>query len=86
MLRPDPYLSKRLTRPLPTKDGGVLRTIKDARNYMMALSKHSKASAQWQRVAAMLFEQADVTDLSSQVQLALFYDGKLDLAALSEPV
>jgi hypothetical protein len=35
---------------------------------------------------AMLLEQADVTDLSSQVQLALFYDGKLDLAALSEPV
>jgi hypothetical protein len=38
------------------------------------------------REAAMLLEQADVTDLSSQVQLALFYDGKLDLAALSEPV
>jgi len=38
------------------------------------------------REAAMLLEQADVTDLSSQVQLTLFYDGKLDLAALSEPV
>jgi hypothetical protein len=32
----------------------------------------------------MLLEQADVVDLSSQIQLALFYDGKLDLAALSE--
>jgi putative transposase len=48
MLRPDPYLSKKLTRPLPTKDGGVLRTVKDARTYMMALSKHREASAQWQ--------------------------------------
>jgi hypothetical protein len=86
MLRPAPYLSKKLTRPLPTKDGGVLRTVKDARTYMMALSKHRKTSAQWQRAAAMLLEQVDVTDLSSQVQLALFYDGKLDLAALSEPV
>jgi hypothetical protein len=82
MLRPAPYLSKKLTRPLPTKDGGVLRTVKDARTYMMALSKHRKTSAQWQRAAAMLLEQVDVTDLSSQVQLALFYDGKLDLAAL----
>jgi hypothetical protein len=85
MLRPAPYLSQKLTRPLHTKDGGVLRTVKDARTYMMALSKHRETSAQWQRAAAMLLEQADVTDLSSQVQLALFYDGKLDLAALSEP-
>jgi hypothetical protein len=52
---------------------------------MMALSKHRETSAQWQRTAAMLLEQADVADLSSQFQLALFYDGKLDLAALSEP-
>ena len=41
MLRPAPYLSKKLSRPLPTKDGGVLRTVKDARIYMMALSKHT---------------------------------------------
>jgi hypothetical protein len=86
MLRPDPYLSQKLTRPIHTKDGGTLRTVKDAHTYMMALSKQRETSAQWQRAAAMLLEQADVTDLSNQVQLALFYDGKLDLAALSEPV
>jgi hypothetical protein len=34
------YLSKKLTRPLPTKDGGVLRTVKDARTYMLALPDH----------------------------------------------
>jgi hypothetical protein len=84
MLRPA-YLSQKLVRPLPTKDGGTLRTVKDARSYMLALSKHRQTSAQWQRAAAMLLDQADVADLSSQFQLALFYDGKLDLAALSEP-
>jgi hypothetical protein len=82
-LVPLPKASPSHSRP---KDGGVLRTVKDARTYMMALSKHRETSAQWQRAAAMLLEQVDVTDLSSQVQLALFYDGKLDLAALSEPV
>jgi hypothetical protein len=31
MLRPAPYLSQKLTRPIHTKDGGTLRTIRDAR-------------------------------------------------------
>jgi len=39
MLRPVPYLSQKLTQPLPTKDGGTLRTVLDARTYMLALSK-----------------------------------------------
>jgi hypothetical protein len=38
MLRPAPYLSQKLTRPIPTKDGGTLRTVLDARSYD-ALSK-----------------------------------------------
>jgi len=33
------YLSKKLTRPFPTKDGGTLRTVADARAYMLGLSK-----------------------------------------------
>jgi hypothetical protein len=45
MLRPAPYLSKKLTHPLPTKDGGVPCTVKDARTYMMALSKHRERQA-----------------------------------------
>jgi hypothetical protein len=35
MLRPE-YLSKKLDQPLPTKDGGTLRTIGEARDYMAA--------------------------------------------------
>lgn len=80
MLRPAPYLSQKLTRPLPTKDGGTLRTALDARTYMLALSKGREVRAQWQRAAELLLAEAPVADFSRQVELALFYDAKLDLA------
>src|SRR5258707_12137364 len=35
MLRPALYLSRKLTQPIRTKDGGALRTVLDARTYMM---------------------------------------------------
>jgi len=74
------YLSKNLTRPIRTKDGGTLRTVLDARTYMLALSKRRETRRQWQRAAELLLEQGDVSDFSKQVELALFYDAKLDLA------
>jgi len=33
------YLSKKLTRPLPTKDGGMLRTVADATDTLAARSR-----------------------------------------------
>jgi hypothetical protein len=47
MLRPAPYLSQKLTQPIPTKDGGTLRTVLDARTYMVGLSKDGELRAQW---------------------------------------
>jgi hypothetical protein len=73
------YLSKKLTRSLATKDGGTLRTIIDVRAYMLRLSKDRERSAQWQRAAQLLLEHADVAALSRQVELALVYDGKIDV-------
>ena len=73
------YLSKKLTRPLATKDGGTLRTILDARAYMLRLSKDRERSAHWQRAAQLLLGHADVAAVSRQVELALFYDGKIDV-------
>jgi hypothetical protein len=80
MLRPSPYLSKKLTPPLRTKDGTMLRTVLDARTYMLALPEARQLRAQWQQAAKLLLEEADVTALSKQVELALFYDGKLDVS------
>jgi hypothetical protein len=78
MLRPE-YLAEKLTPyPLPTKDGGVLRTIGDARAYMLALPKNREQRAHWQRACRLLLQQAGAAVLTRQVHLALFMDGKLD--------
>jgi len=79
MLRPA-HLSRKLTRPLPTKDGGMLRTVFDARTYMLGLSKDRELRAQWQHAAELLLGEADVATLSKQLELALFYDAKLDVS------
>jgi hypothetical protein len=68
MLRPAAYLSRKLIRPIRTKDGGTLRTGLDARTYM------------WQRACQLLLTEADVEVFSRQVELALFMEAKLDLA------
>ena len=72
------YLSRKLIRPLPTKDAGTLRTVLDARAYMFRLSKDRERSARWQRAAQLLLAKADVGAVSKQLELALFYDGKLE--------
>jgi hypothetical protein len=45
---------------LPTKDGGTLRTVLDARTYMLALSQDREHRTQWQRTCALLLAKADV--------------------------
>jgi hypothetical protein len=72
LLRPA-YLSQKLDRPLATKDGGTLRTVLDARTYMLALSEDREHRAQWQRAAELLLAEADVAALSMHIELALFY-------------
>jgi hypothetical protein len=56
-LRPA-YLRTKLTKALPTKDGSVLRTVENARTYMVALPKHRETSAQWQRAAELLLAES----------------------------
>jgi hypothetical protein len=70
MVRPA-YLSRKSTRPLPTKDGGTLRTVLDVRNYMLGLSKDRGRQLQWQRVCELLLAEADADAFSKQVELAL---------------
>ena len=78
------YLSQKLTRPLVTKGGGTLCTVLDARTYMLALSKDRERRAQWQRAAELLLAQADVAELTRAVDLALFYDAKVDVSKVLE--
>jgi hypothetical protein len=67
--------------PLPTKDEGVLRTIGDARAYMVALSKNRERRAHSQQAWRLLLQGAAPAALTRQVHLALFMDGKLDAGA-----
>jgi hypothetical protein len=81
MLRPE-YLAQKLTPyPLPTKDGGVLRTIGDAHAYMLALPKNRQRQVHWQHAWRLLLQEAGAAALTRQVQVALFMDGKLDAGA-----
>jgi hypothetical protein len=53
LLRPE-YLSQTRDRPLPTKDGGVLRTIRDACDYMTNMDKKRELHSHWQRVCKLI--------------------------------
>ena len=68
------YLAQTLRRPLPTKDGGTLRTLADAANYIVALPKDRRRS-HWDRTVQLLLDMADPSDISRQLELALFYIG-----------
>jgi hypothetical protein len=83
MSLPAAYLSQKLTEPLPTKGGSVLRTIGEAANYVLALpQERAEQCNRWRHAAQLLLDQADVADVSRQIHLALFYDCSLDIGAM----
>ena len=72
------YLAQTLRRPLPTKDGGTLHTVADAANHIVALPEDRRRS-HWDRTVQLLLDMADPSEISRQLELALFYDRQLDL-------
>jgi hypothetical protein len=56
LLRPE-YLSRELKRPLPTKDGGILRTIRDACDYMTGMDKKRELRSHWQRACKFILHK-----------------------------
>jgi hypothetical protein len=76
------YLSQNLDRPLPTKDGGTLRTIGEAVDYMTNVGKKRELQGRWQRVAKLVLAKEDVLTVSRALELALFMDAKLDVSKL----
>ena len=75
-------VSQKLTRPMPTKDGGTMRTIRDAREYMLALPERRALRQQWQVATELILDQANIPALSRQIEVALLYEAKLDIAAM----
>jgi hypothetical protein len=74
------YPDETLRRPLPLKDGRVLRTIADAAQYVVALPEHRRR-AHWDRTALLLLNGADAYEISRQLELGLVYDRQLDFRA-----
>ena len=60
-----------------------MRTVLDARSYMLRLSKDWERSARWQRAAQLLLAKADVGAVSRQLELALLCDDKLDVRPIA---
>ena len=81
LLRPE-YLSQKLDRPLPTKDSGILRTIRDACDYMTGMGKQQELRQHWQRACKLILAKADVMTVSRALELALFMDAKLDVSKI----
>jgi hypothetical protein len=84
MLRPA-YLKSKLTPPIFAKDGGALRTIQEACDYMAAIGKERELRRHWQQVRKLIFEEAEPAAVSWQLRLALLKDAKLDVAAICIP-
>jgi hypothetical protein len=77
----DEYLAQRLTPyPLPTKDSGLLRTVGDARTYLLNVAEGPQATRPLAAHQSLLLQEAGAAALTRQVHLALFMDGKLDVA------
>jgi hypothetical protein len=76
LLRPE-YLSQNLDRPLPTTDGGTLRTCLRLHDGM---DKKRELRSQWQRACRLILAKSDVTTVSRALELALFMDAKLDVS------
>jgi hypothetical protein len=79
MSLPASYLARKLAEPLPTTDGGTLRTIDDAITYMTALGKAREMQQTWQHACKLILGRAPVEAITRQLSLALFMDVKLDL-------
>jgi hypothetical protein len=82
LLRPE-YLSQKPDRPLPTKDGGMLRIIRDACDYMTGMGKKRERREHWQRACKLILAKEDVLTVSRALELALFYDAKLDASKVA---
>jgi hypothetical protein len=73
-------MSQKLDQPLPTKDGGTLRTIRDACDYMTGMGKQRELRTHWQRVCKLILAKTDVQTASRALELALFMDARLDVS------
>ena len=75
--------SRRLSWPLTLRDGRTLRSLADARAFVLALPPAYQEYNAWQRAAALLIDAAenggDVRAATDQVFAALFVQANVKL-------
>ena len=75
----EPRLSRPVAAPTPADEGGgTLRTVADAANYIVALPEDRRRT-HWDRAVQLLLDMADPSEISRQLEIALFYDRQLNL-------
>ena len=84
MVRPTRYLLNKLVLPLPIKGGGLLRTVDDARAYVLALP--SPAQPEWELAWTLISKEADIPAVTRQVLIALLLADQLDLKVLARMI
>jgi len=75
--------SRRLAHEVITLDGRRLRTLADARSYVLAIKDGRERREYWQHAARLLIEAAKgggAEAVTEQLLIALLHDGTLDLA------
>jgi hypothetical protein len=74
-----PRWSARLSRPIAVRGGPTLRTLGDARDFMLHQPDPIQLRQSWQRAAGLLLaaaDGADVDDVTKQIELALFLEAR----------
>ena len=84
VVRPTSYLLKKLVLPLPIKGGGLLRTVDDARAYVLALP--SPVQPEWELAWTLISREADIPAVTRQVLIALLLADQLDLKVLARMI
>jgi hypothetical protein len=76
--KPDPW-STRLARPIDVIGGPTLRTLAEARAFMVAMPQGDQLRTAWQRAAELILAAANggsVAAVTRQVELALFMQAR----------
>jgi hypothetical protein len=79
----------RLARPLKPRDHDPLRTLADARDYMLGLPASVAGYEAWQHAGKLVLAAAEapgratIEDATRQIELALFTTGRQDMTPIS---
>jgi hypothetical protein len=76
--------SRKFPKPLKLINGSEIKSLSDARAYMLKLSKRHAAGQVWQHAAKLVLEAAEggnIDDARRQMTFALLMQARLDVTA-----